>query len=222
MVAPDRNRSGASNSLTLDRPLRVITFAENGYYINGTPTDCVHLALSSLFKHRPPDMVVSGANHGGNMGDDILYSGTVAAATQGRFLGYPSLAISLTEPAEHFETAAYVAKQLVGRLLDHPLPASTILNINVPSVSIDQIRGYEVTRLGTRHCSEEIAKQIDPRGNEVYWIGLPGPEQDAGQGTDFYAVRSKKVSITPLNLDWTNYSAFDGIAEWVKDIDYHQ
>lgn len=219
VVAPDRNRSGASNSLTLDRPLQVINYAENGYYVNGTPTDCVHLALSSLFKHRPPDMVVSGANHGGNLGDDILYSGTVAAATQGRFLGYPSLAVSLAEPAEHFETAAFVASQLVGRLRRHPLPASTILNVNVPSIPKDQLRGYEVTRLGTRHCSEEVAKQIDPRGNEVYWIGLPGPEQDAGYGTDFYAVRSKNVSITPLNLDWTNYTAFEDIATWVKDID---
>lgn len=219
VVAPDRNRSGASNSLTLDRPLRVKSYTEDGYYVNGTPTDCVHLALSSLFKRRLPDMVVSGSNHGANLGDDILYSGTVAAATQGRFLGFPSLAVSLAEPAEHFDTAAHVAQQLVVRLRDHPLPASTILNVNVPSVPYEELRGYDVTRLGTRHCSEEVAKQIDPRGNEVYWIGLPGPEQDAGYGTDFYAVRSKRVSVTPLNLDWTNYIAFEDIAAWIKDID---
>lgn len=219
IVAPDRNRSGASNSLTLDRPLKVQSFAEQGYYVNGTPTDCVHLALSSLIKDKQPDMVVSGINHGSNLGDDVLYSGTVAAANQGRFLGFPSLAISLAEPAEHFDAAAQITKQLVQRLREHPLPASTILNVNMPNEPWEELRGFEVTRLGTRHCSEEVAKQMDPRGNEVYWIGLPGPEQDAGNGTDFHAVRSKKVSLTPLRLDWTNYQAFENISTWVKNME---
>lgn len=218
VVAPDRNRSGASNSLTLDRPLTVRTYKKNSYYVNGTPTDCVHLALSSLFKRDLPDMVVSGINHGANLGDDILYSGTVAAATQGRFLGLPAIAISLQEPSRHFETAMHVIKDLVLRIRTSPLPASTILNVNIPDVPLHELRGYEVTRLGTRHCSEEVAKQIDPRGNEIYWIGLPGPEQDAGPGTDFYAIRSQKVAITPLSLDWTNYVAFENISRWTHDL----
>lgn len=218
VVAPDRNRSGASNSLTLDRPLSIRQFKENGIYVNGTPTDCIHLALTSLCQPDLPDMVVSGINHGSNLGDDILYSGTVAAATQGRFLGLPAIAISLVEPEIHFETAMHVIKYLVRNLRASPLPASTILNVNVPSVPLSELRGYEVTRLGTRHCSEKVEKEMDPRGRDIYWIGLPGPEQDAGPGTDFYAVKSNKVSITPLSLDWTNYVAFDEISHWTTDL----
>lgn len=218
IVAPDRNRSGASNSLTLDRPLTVRSYKKNAYYVNGTPTDCIHLALTGLFQDDLPDMVVSGINHGSNLGDDILYSGTVAAATQGRFLGLPSIAISMQEPAECFETAMHVIKKLVLNLRASPLPASTILNVNVPNVPLHELRGYEVTRFGTRHCSEKIIKQVDPRGHEIYWIGLPGPEQDAGPGTDFYAIRSEKVSITPLSLDWTNYIAFEDISQWTSEL----
>jgi 5'-nucleotidase len=219
VVAPDRNRSGASNSLTLDRPLTVKQYKENGFYVNGTPTDCVHLSLGGLFdKEYKPDMVVSGINHGANLGDDVLYSGTVAAATQGRFLGLPAIAVSLAEPFEHFETAALVVRELVQRLIKHPLPGSTILNVNVPNLPMSELRGYEVTRLGTRHNSEEVFKRTDPRGNEIYWIGLPGPEQDAGPGTDFNAVRSGKVSISPMSLDWTNYVVFEEIANWIKEL----
>ncbi|OGT31899.1 MAG: 5'/3'-nucleotidase SurE [Gammaproteobacteria bacterium RIFCSPHIGHO2_12_FULL_35_23] len=219
VVAPDRNRSGASNSLTLDRPLTVTPFKERGFYVSGTPTDCVHLTLSGLFEDEPvPDMVVSGINHGSNLGDDVLYSGTVAAAIQGRFLGLPAIAISLHEPAVHFETAAHVIKNLVLRLKSKALPTSTILNVNVPDVALDQLRGYEITRLGTRFCSEKVTRHIDPRGKEVYWIGLPGPVQDSGSGTDFYAIQANKVSITPLSLDWTNYVLFDEIAGWIKGL----
>ncbi len=219
VVAPDRNRSGASNSLTLDRPLTVRQYKDNGYYVNGTPTDCVHLTLSGLFDGEPtPDLVVSGINHGSNLGDDVLYSGTVAAATQGRFLGLPAVAVSLQDPCTHFETAEYVVAQLVSRFRTHALPSNTILNVNVPNVPLDRLYGYEITRLGTRHCSEQVTKHVDPRGNEVYWIGLPGPEQDSGPGTDFYAIKSHKVSITPMTLDWTNYVIFEEIAQWVKDL----
>jgi 5'-nucleotidase len=218
VVAPDRNRSGASNSLTLDRPLSIKEYKKNAYYVNGTPTDCVHLALSGLFKDDLPDMVVSGINDGANTGDDVLYSGTVAAAIQGRFLGLPSIAISLNGPSKNFETAGAVAKQLVEKLIKNPLPASTILNVNVPDLPPADLRGYEVTRLGARYNSEKVYKEIDPRGREVYWIGLPGAEQDAGPGTDFYAIRASKVSVTPLSLDFTNYVAFEALSTWVDEL----
>jgi 5'-nucleotidase len=218
IVAPDRNRSGASNSLTLDRPLTIKSYKKNAYYVNGTPTDCVHLALSGLFKHNLPDMVVSGINDGSNVGDDVLYSGTVAAAIQGRFLGLPSMAVSLNGPSEHFSAAAEVAKKIVKRLVKNPLPASTILNVNVPDVKLEDMRGFEVTRLGSRYNSEKTYKEIDPRGNEVYWIGLPGPEQDSGPGTDFYAIRANKVSVTPLRLDFTNYVAFEELSAWMQEL----
>lgn len=218
VVAPDRNRSGASNSLTLTRPLQVKTL-DNGFMsVEGTPTDCVHLALTG-FLTELPDMVVSGINHGANLGDDILYSGTVAAATEGRYLGLPAMAISLAgEHPKHFETAAFVTKNLVLRLRSDPLPAHTILNINVPDVSIDQLRGFEVTRLGTRHAAEPTIKSKDPRGHDIYWIGPAGPEQDAGPGTDFHAISNQCVSITPLKIDLTHYQSFEQLATWVKGL----
>ncbi len=216
VVAPDRNRSGASNSLTLDNPLRMMT-TENGFIsVNGTPTDCVHLAVTGLLKEMP-DMVVSGINEGSNLSDDVLYSGTVAAATEGRFLGLPSIAISLAGPkCQHYDTAAQVAKMLVKHVCKDPLPKDTILNVNVPDLPMAEVRGFQVTRLGTRHVAEPTIKAVDPRGRKIYWIGQPGPEEDAGPGTDFYAVNMGYVSITPLQLDLTHYKAFEQLSGWVK------
>jgi len=217
VVAPDRDRSGASNSLTLNNPLRIRRHPNNTISVEGTPTDCVHLAITGLMDEQP-DMVVSGINSGANLGDDILYSGTVAAAIEGRFLGAAAIAISLAG-RQNFKTAAEVAKRLVQHAVSDPLPPSTILNVNVPDVPLNELKGFEVTRLGTRHRAEPTIKTIDPRGNEGYWVGLPGPEQDAGPGTDFYAVSAKKVSITPINLDLTHYKAFDQVASWINGVE---
>lgn len=219
VVAPDRNRSGASNSLTLDNPLRMMT-AENGFIsVNGTPTDCVHVAVTGLLKEMP-DMVVSGINEGSNLSDDVLYSGTVAAATEGRFLGFPSIAVSLAGPkCVNYETAAHVAKTLVLNLRKDPLPRDTILNVNVPDLPLSELRGFQVTRLGTRHVAEPTIKTVDPRGRKIFWIGQPGPEEDAGPGTDFYAVNMGYVSITPLHLDLTHYKVFEQLSGWVKTLE---
>ncbi len=216
VVAPDRNRSGASNSLTLTRPLTVKKM-DNGYYsVEGTPTDCVHLAVTGLLD-TTFDMVVSGINDGANLGDDILYSGTVAAAMEGRYLGLPAIAISMVgDEIYHYETAALIAKQLVMKLKINGLPSQTILNVNVPNVPLDQIKGMQVTRLGTRHCAEPTIKDFDPRGRPIYWIGRPGIEADSGIGTDFYAVNSGAVAITPLHLDMTNYKMFDQLSNWLE------
>lgn len=218
VVAPDRNRSGASNSLTLDAPLRSMIL-ENGYIsVNGTPTDCVHVAVTGLLKEMP-DMVVSGINEGSNLSDDVLYSGTVAAATEGRFLGLPSIAISLAGPkCQYYDTAAQIAIMLVKRLELQPLSFDTILNVNVPDLPLTELRGFQVTRLGTRHIAEPTIKGVDPRGRKIYWIGQPGPEEDAGPGTDFYAVHSGYVSITPLQLDLTHYKAFDQLSVWIQSL----
>lgn len=217
VIAPDRNRSGASNSLTIQVPVRTQRLY-NGYYsVAGTPTDCVHLALCGLFDIKF-DMVVSGINHGPNLGDDIIYSGTVAAATEGRVLGMPAVAMSLAskEIPTNFHTAALVARQIVERLITNPLPAATILNINVPDVPIAELQGMEITRLGSRHIAEPVLKVSDPSGQPVYWVGGSGPEEDAGPGTDFFAINSKKVSITPLKIDMTNYSYFDKLSSWIS------
>lgn len=218
VVAPDRNRSGVSNSLTLENPLRVVT-ATNGFYsVNGTPTDCVHIAITGLLKEMP-DMVISGINEGANLSDDVLYSGTVAAATEGRFLGLPSIAISLAGPhCEHYDTAARLAKLLVERLHEQPLTYNTILNVNVPDLPFSELHGIQVTRLGTRHIAEPTIKALDPRGRKIYWIGQPGPEQDAGPGTDFYAVNTGYVSITPLHLDLTHYKVLDELSGWINPL----
>lgn len=218
VVAPDRNRSGVSNSLTLDHPLRVVSAANGFYSINGTPTDCVHIAVTGLLKEMP-DMVVSGINEGSNLSDDVLYSGTVAAATEGRFLGLPSIAISLAGPrCEHYDTAAQVAKILVDRLRETPLTSDTILNVNVPDLPFAELKGIQVTRLGTRHIAEPTIKEVDPRGRKIYWIGAPGLEQDAGPGTDFYAVNTGYVSVTPLHLDLTHYKVLDELSAWVQPL----
>ncbi|MFB0599866.1 5'/3'-nucleotidase SurE [Aeromonas hydrophila] len=214
VVAPDRNRSGASHSLTLEVPLRVTRIAETGYHaVKGTPTDCVHLAVNELVRPEP-DMLVAGINHGANLGDDVIYSGTVAAATEGRHLGFPSLAISLVGKT-HFATAAHYAAQLVKGMMVHPLPADQILNVNVPDLPLDQIKGIRVTRLGNRHRAESVICSEDPRGQPIYWIGPPGSQQDAGEGTDFAAIEQGYVSITPLTIDMTAYSSLAGLGAWL-------
>ncbi|MEK7734224.1 MAG: 5'/3'-nucleotidase SurE [Pseudomonadota bacterium] len=217
VVAPERDRSGASNSLTLTRPLRVRR-GENGFFIvDGTPTDCVHLAVTGLMDQQP-DMVIAGINRGANLGDDVLYSGTVAAAMEGRFLGAPAIAISLVgRPPSHFATAAQVAVRLVERLRNDPLPANTILNVNVPDLPLSALAGYEATRLGNRPKAEPAVRASDPHGEPVYWVGSPGPEADAGPGTDFHAVRQLRVSITPLHVDLTRYTALDQVSSWLKN-----
>ncbi len=224
VVAPDRNRSGASNSLTLDVPLRVSKAEQDVYFIQGTPTDCVHLAISGLFPFEP-DMVVSGINNGSNLGDDVLYSGTVAAAMEARFLGKPAVAVSLNtdglrgDSKRWFETGAHFARQIVQRLQSTPLEMkmgrATLLNVNVPNIPVEQVKGIKVTRLGNRHRSEAVIRAEDPRGRPVYWVGPAGAGQDAGPGTDFHAVAEGFVSVTPLSVDLTNYDALDTVRSWV-------
>lgn len=218
VVAPDRNKSGASNSLTLDRPLRV-TKTTNGYFsVTGTPTDCVHIAITGLLDHEP-DMVMSGINEGSNMGDDVIYSGTVAAATEGRSLGFPAMAFSLAGPNfDYYDTAAKVALKLLAHVQTHPLAPDTILNINIPDLPFSELKGYHITRLGARHRAEPVVKSKDPRGRPIYWVGASGPEEDAGLGTDFYAVRNGFVSITPLQIDLTRHSAMEPLKEWIAKL----
>ncbi len=214
VVAPDRDRSGASNSLSLKVPVHLTPHAEQWYSVDGTPTDCVHLALTAL-SEQPVDLVVSGINAGANLGEDVLYSGTVAAAMEGRLLGVPAIAISLTaRPGQHFETAARVAQQLVLRIAEQPLPADTLLNVNVPDIAWDDLKGFQVTRLGHRHHSEPAIKATTPRGDPIYWIGPAGPEQDAGPGTDFHAIRQGYVSVTPLQVDLTRHSTLATLNDW--------
>jgi 5'-nucleotidase len=215
VVAPDKNRSAASNSLTLDLPLRA-QLSENGFIrVDGTPTDCVHLAITGLLEHEP-DMVIAGINHGANLGDDVLYSGTVAAATEGRFLGFPAMAISITAAdPKHFATAAHVAVTLMQQMINKPLPQDTLLNVNVPDVALSDLKGYQVTRLGQRHKAEAVIKAKDQRGRDIYWVGPPGAEQDAGDGTDFYAIKTGYVSVTPLQLDLSRYEQMEIIKAWL-------
>jgi len=218
VVAPDRNRSAASNSLTLSRPLNA-QLADNGFYkVDGTPTDCVHLAITGLLSTEP-DIVISGPNDGPNMGDDVLYSGTVAAATEGRFLGLPAIAVSMGSfDPQHFETACWATDKLITRLQHQPLTEDTILNVNVPDLPIDQIKGFQSTRLGNRHKSSGVVKQINPRGESVYWVGPPGEAQDAGEGTDFYAVKQGFISVTPLQIDLTRYDSLQNLHQWLSDL----
>src|SRR5580658_5411933 len=218
VVAPDRNRSGAGNSLTLDAPLRVFQAEPGVHYVAGTPTDCVHLAISGVFDFEF-DMVASGINDGANLGDDVLYSGTVAAAIEGRFLGLPTVAISLcTAPGggRHFDTAARVAHRLVAALQRQPLDAAMILNVNVPDRPYAELAGFLSTRLGFRHRSDAVLPARDPRGNPVFWIGPAGAGADAGAGTDFLAVANGFVSVTPLSIDLTRHTALPTIARWLE------
>ncbi|MFZ0106960.1 MAG: 5'/3'-nucleotidase SurE, partial [Thiobacillus sp.] len=194
VVAPERDRSGASNSLTLDRPLMLRQAPSGFYYVNGTPTDCVHLAVTGMLDHLP-DMVISGINHGSNMGDDTIYSGTVAAATEGYLLGIPSIAVSLANHnAKHFDTAARVVSDLVQRIQRQPPTEPMLLNVNVPDRAWDDLGGMVITRLGKRHKAESVVKTTNPRGQVVYWVGAAGAAQDAGEGTDFHAVANGQVS----------------------------
>jgi 5'-nucleotidase len=218
VVAPERNRSGAGNSLTLDVPLRLFASDPGIYYVAGTPTDCVHLAISGVFDFEF-DMVASGINDGANLGDDVLYSGTVAAAIEGRFLGLPTLAVSLCtfpESGRHFATAARVARQLVSGLLSAPLETALILNVNVPDLPYEQLAGFASTRLGFRHRSDAVIAATDPRGNPVYWIGPAGAGAQVGEGTDFHAVAHNYVSVTPLSIDLTRHAALPMVDRWLK------
>jgi 5'-nucleotidase len=219
VVAPDRNKSGASNSLTLDVPLRVSEAEPGVYFVPGTPTDCVHLALSGLFDFEH-DMVVSGVNDGPNLGDDVVYSGTVAAAVEGRFLGLPTIAVSLCSgggAGGHFDTGAEVARQLVAHLLKQPLQP-LILNVNVPDVPVSQLRGFRASRLGFRHRSAPVMRAQDPRGRPVYWVGPAGAEQDAGPGTDFDTIAQGYVSVTPLQVDLTRHAALPAVGTWLDGL----
>ena len=215
VVAPERNRSGASNSLTLDRPLTVRQASNGFYFVNGTPTDCVHLAVTGLLKELP-DMVISGINDGANMGDDTIYSGTVAAAMEGYLLDIPSIAVSMSQHnAQHFDTAARVVIDLVQRHNRNGFPPPVLMNVNVPDIPYEQIKGMQVTRLGKRHKAEAVVKAATPRGETVYWVGAAGAAQDAGEGTDFYAVSQSLVSITPLQVDLTQYGQLDALKAWL-------
>ena len=216
VVAPERDRSGASNSLTLDRPLSLHKSHQGFFYVNGTPTDCVHLAVTGMLDALP-DMVVSGINDGANMGDDTIYSGTVAAATEGFLLGIPAIAISLARfSAGNFSTAAHTATDLVQRYQRDKLHGPVLLNVNVPDVPYNELQGIEVTRLGRRHKAEPVLKSQSPRGESVYWVGAAGPAQDAGEGTDFFAIQHNRVSVTPLQIDLTRYGQMDSVKTWLK------
>jgi 5'-nucleotidase len=217
VVAPERDRSGASNSLTLDRPLNLRQAASGYYYVNGTPTDCVHLAVTGMLDTQP-DMVISGINSGANMGDDTIYSGTVAAATEGYLLGIPAIAISLAgRELLHYETAARVAVELVNRFKKNTHTSPWLLNVNVPDVAYDQLTGTAVTRLGKRHKAEPVVKASNPHGQPVYWVGAAGKAQDAGEGTDFHAISNNRVSITPLQIDLTQYTQLEAVRAWMGD-----
>lgn len=218
VVAPDRDRSGASNSLTLDAPIRVSRM-DNGYYrVAGTPTDCVHLALAGMLEQEP-DIVVSGINNASNLGDDVIYSGTVSAAMEGRFLGLPAIAVSLVSKdhhGEHYESAAKAVLLLMKQLLVDPLPADTILNVNVPDRPWNEIQGFETTRLGKRHRSAPCIRQTDPRGKPIWWIGPAGDVDDASPGTDFHAVQRGYISVTPIHVDLTRFQALEKVSSWVQ------
>ena len=217
VVAPERNRSGASNSLTLDNPIRA-TRIDGGYFVDGTPTDCVHLALTGLLTEEP-DVVVAGINAGANLGDDVIYSGTVAAAMEGRFLGHPAVAISLVlNGGRNYSTAARVARVLLSDIVNSPIPTDTILNVNVPDIPFEDLAGIEVTRLGHRHKAEGVVRSMDPRGRTIFWVGPAGPEEDAGPGTDFHAVAHHRVSVTPMQVDLTRHAALEATSGWVEGL----
>ena len=216
VVAPERDRSGSSNSLTLDRPLSLHKSHNGFYYVNGTPTDCVHLAVTGMLD-KLPDMVISGINDGANMGDDTVYSGTVAAATEGFLLGIPSLALSLANVSdENFSTAARVATDIVQRFKQNKFHEPILLNINVPDIPYEHLQGIEVTRLGRRHKAEAVVQSPHPRGEIVYWVGAAGAVQDASEDTDFHAIQLKRVSVTPLQIDLTQYGQIDTVKQWLK------
>jgi len=216
VIAPEQNCSGASNSLTLTRPLSV-NRAANGYlFVNGTPTDCVHIALTGLLDERP-DLVVSGINNGQNMGDDTVYSGTVAAAMEGYLFGLPALAFSHVDKGHaHLDAAAAAAADLVGRLIESPaLQRAWLLNVNIPNLPREQLGGAVCTRLGKRHPSQPVVRTQNPRGETIYWVGGAGEAREAGPGTDFHATANGQVSVTPLQIDLTHLSELDAVTQWL-------
>jgi len=216
IVAPDRNRSGASNSLTLDSPLRVEQLESNVYCVNGTPADCVHVAITGLLD-KEPDMVISGINHGANLGDDVIYSGTVAAAMEGRFLGLPALAVSLVLSEEsNFASAVAIVRQFVSQIQENPLPSGTIYNINIPDLPESSIAGYQSTRLGFRHKPESVIQSRDPKNRPIYWIGPAGEAQDVGEGTDFHALANGWVSVSPIKVDLTDHEIIESVEDWLS------
>ncbi|MEN9772659.1 MAG: 5-nucleotidase SurE [Pseudomonadota bacterium] len=218
VVAPEADRSGASNSLTLDRPLYVRQSSNGFYYVNGTPTDCVHVAVTGFLPERP-DLVVSGINNASNLAEDTLYSGTVAAAMEGYLLGIPSVAFSLASRSfDHLDTATAVATEVIARLVDHPFTKPRLLNVNIPSVPASALQGYALTRLGRRHVAQPVEKAVSPRGETVYWVGPSGGQREAGPGTDFHAIGESKVSITPLHVDLADRDGFDEVGQWLATI----
>lgn len=222
IVAPNRNRSAASNSLTLERPLRAVEFQPGWYTVDGTPTDCVHLGITGLLE-REPNMVVSGINAGANMGDDVIYSGTVAAAMEGRFLGLPAVAVSINSfQPDYFEDAATVTRMLVKQIIDKPFPEDVILNVNIPNIPREEMQGFATTRLGNRHKAEPAIMMHDPRGKPIFWVGAAGPEQDAGPGTDFHAINNNFISVTPLHVDLTRYTSMDSVKSWLDDCEVNE
>lgn len=216
VVAPDRERSAAGHSLTLHSPLRVFELREGWYAVDGTPTDCVNMGIHSLLPERP-DLVVSGINHGANLGDDITYSGTVAAAMEANLMGIPAIAVSLTsfERQGHFDSAARVALSVARQVAARGLPADTFLNINVPNRPLEQLGPITVTRQGTRSFIGKVVDKTDPRGRKYYWIGSEEPDFNDDPGTDFHAINRGQVSVTPLHLDLTNYESMKILSEWV-------
>ncbi len=217
VVAPNQDRSASSNSLTVDQPLRVRKLETDFYVVNGTPTDCVHLALTGLLNGKRPDMVISGINHGENLGDDVLYSGTVAAAMEGRFLGLPAIAVSaIAATSRCFATAGHFVANLVRELPDFQSQTKVVLNVNVPDLAVEAIAGVRASRLGSRHSAEPVRRDRDPRGQEIYWVGNVGGLLDFGPGTDFEAISNGCISITPLGMDLTNHSTVPVIRQWLK------
>ena len=216
VVAPEQNSSGASNSLTLNRPL-TISQADNGFtFINGTPSDCVHIALTGLLEQMP-DLIVSGINNGQNMGDDTIYSGTVAAAMEGYLFGVPAMAFSLLDRGfEHVDAAAEIAREVVERYIERPIPTPFLLNVNIPNLPRGEIKGIVSTRLGKRHPSEPVIRMINPRGDPIYWIGAAGPAREGGPGTDFHATTNGYVSVTPLQIDLTHVDQLPTVREWLE------
>ena len=217
VVAPEQNHSGASNSLTLNRPLFVRRAANGFYYVNGTPSDCVHLAVTGFLDFRP-DLVVSGINDGANMGEDTLYSGTVAAAMEGHLLGIPSVAFSLSKKGyANLDAARASAHEIVSRLIRSPLREPLLLNVNFPGDPAQGVKGVRATRLGRRHQAEPAIKATDPHGEPVYWVGKVGAAADDGPGTDFHATASGYASVTPLRIDLTHYDRIEHVGAWLEE-----
>ena len=217
VVAPDANRSGYSNALTLDKPLRVEQVDERRYAVNGTPADCVHLAINGLLPNDPA-RVVAGINAGANLGDDALYSGTLAAAVEGRFLAHTAVALSVTSwQPDHWQDAAEMALQLLQRVERLRLPERTVLNVNIPNLPLSRIKGFRLTRLGHRLRASDVEPTIDPRGRRAFWIGVAGDPADSGEGTDFHAIANGYVSVTPLHADMTRYDTFSAMQGWLDE-----